>query len=312
MRNAFARALSECARTDHRVLLLSGDIGNRMFDSFQEEFPTRFTNCGIAEANMIGVAAGLSLGGFRPVVYTIVPFLTARCLEQIRVDLCYHQTPCVLVGVGGGLAYAGLGPTHHALEDVAWLRAIPEMTVIAPGDAHEVEAFFPLAVAHPTPVYIRLGKKNEPLVHASRPDVAIGRAHWLEREGDVCVVGTGTALPIAVEVAERLRADGIGAAAVSFPTIKPLDEEFLTETFGRFRRVVTIEEHSSIGGLGSAFAEWRNDHDGEAALSRFDVGDRFVHEVGSQADVRAHHGLDAAAIANSVREITVASSTRER
>ncbi|MCA9067944.1 MAG: transketolase family protein, partial [Planctomycetaceae bacterium] len=175
MRNAFARELLELATADSRIVLLSGDIGNRMFDNYKAAFPNRFYNCGVAEANMMGIASGLALSGMRPVVYTIVPFVTTRCLEQIRVDVCYHQAPVVIVGVGGGLSYASLGATHHSCEDIAHLRVLPEMTVICPGDSIEVRLALRAAVAHPGPVYLRLGKKGEPIIHESPPAFEIGK-----------------------------------------------------------------------------------------------------------------------------------------
>ena len=136
MRNAFADELTKLGDEDPRVVMLSGDIGNRLFDKFKDKHPARFFNCGVAEANMMGVAAGMAMNGLRPVAYTITPFVTTRCLEQIRTDVCYHEAPVTIVAVGAGLAYAGLGPTHHACEDISFLRSIPNMVVICPGDAH--------------------------------------------------------------------------------------------------------------------------------------------------------------------------------
>ena len=177
MRNAFARELEAIAERDARVMLLSGDIGNRMFDKFKGKFPDRFLNCGVAEQNMMGVAAGLALCGWRPVCYTITPFVTTRCLEQIRVDVCYHQAPVVVVGVGAGLAYAELGATHHACEDIAFLRALPGMTVLCPADPMETGPALRAAMALESPTYLRLGKKGEPNVHEAPPEpFEIGRA----------------------------------------------------------------------------------------------------------------------------------------
>src|ERR1700760_4170007 len=169
MRNAFADELTKIGDDDHRVIMLSGDIGNRLFDAFKDKHPNRFFNCGVAEAKMTGLAAGLAMNGLRPVTYTITPFVTTRCLEQIRVDVCYHDLPVTIVAVGAGLSYASLGVTHHANEDIAFLRALPGMSVVCPGDAHEVRAALRAAVAHDGPVYIRMGKKNEPLVHQDVP-----------------------------------------------------------------------------------------------------------------------------------------------
>ena len=166
MRNAFADELTKLGNEDARVVMLSGDIGNRLFDKFKDKHPSRFFNCGVAEANMMGVAAGMAMNGLRPVAYTITPFVTTRCLEQIRTDVCYHEAPVTIVAVGAGLAYSGLGPTHHACEDISFLRSIPNMVVICPGDAFEVRAALRASMQQDRPVYIRMGKKGEPVVHS--------------------------------------------------------------------------------------------------------------------------------------------------
>ena len=174
MRAAFADEIEKLASEDRRIVLLSGDIGNRMFGTFKDKFPDSFYNCGVAEANMTGMAAGMALCGLRPVTYTITAFNTARVLEQIRLDVCYQNLPVIIVGVGGGLSYASLNATHHALEDIAFLRVLPNMTVICPGDAWEVRAAIKAAIKINGPVYIRMGKKGEPLVHKSLPNLKIG------------------------------------------------------------------------------------------------------------------------------------------
>lgn len=301
MRNAFARAVAALAAEDPRLVLLSGDIGNRMFDGFKASFPDRFYNCGVAEANMTGVAAGLALSGFRPVTYTIAPFNTYRCFEQIRLDLCYHNLPVVVAGVGGGLAYAGLGATHHSCEDIAVLRALPNMTVLCPGDAVEVELALAAAVRRGGPTYLRLGKKNEPVVHQERPDFVIGKALTLREGTDVWLFSTGNTLPVVLAAAERLAAQGLSVGAASMHTVKPLDAEALERAFASCRVVATVEEHGLIGGLGGAVAEWLADHPGAGArLLRFGTGDRFLSASGTQANARALCGLTPEAIAQAV------------
>ena len=205
MRNAFADELTILGDTDRRVVMLSGDIGNRLFDKFKAAHPQRFFNCGVAEQNMMGVAAGMAMSGLRPVVYTITPFATTRCLEQIRTDVCYHQAPVVIVGVGAGLSYAGLGPTHHSCEDIAFLRALPNLKVVCPGDAWEVRGALRAALADDGPVYIRMGKKGEPIVHDRVPDgFAIGKAITIRSGEDACLLSTGNMLPVVLEAADHL------------------------------------------------------------------------------------------------------------
>jgi len=309
LRNAFAEELTAIAAEDPRVVLLSGDIGNRLFDAFKAGAPDRFFNCGVAEANMISVAAGLAMSGLRPVAYTIVPFVTTRCLEQIRVDLCYQRQNVVLAGVGGGLSYASLGATHHSLEDIGFLRLLPEMTVVCPGDALEVRGALRAALAHDGPVYLRLGKKGEPVVHRQPPDFTIGKSITVRDGDEVALLAVGNVLPLACEAAERLAGEGVSARVESFHTVKPLDEAMLEAVFTRCRLVATIEEHSRIGGAGSAVAEWLAARGaGSARLLTIGTDDSFLHESGSQSYARRCFGLTADRVALSVREALGATS----
>lgn len=292
MRDAFAAEITALASEDQRIVLLSGDIGNRMFDEFKSAFPTRFLNCGVAEANMTSIAAGMALCGLRPVTYSITPFVTTRCLEQIELDVCYHNVPVIIVGTGAGFSYASLNATHHSCEDIAFLRVMPNMTVICPGDAWEVRHALRAALKHNGPVYIRLGKKGEPLVHEQPPDFAIGKGIVIREGRDVCLLSTGNMLLTAVESADRLGQEGLAARVVSFHTVKPLDEDMLYEVFSRFSVVVTVEEHSILGGLGGSIAEWLSDRPFQKArLLRVGVADVFLYEAGEQDHARQVFGL---------------------
>jgi transketolase len=298
MRNAFASEITALAGEDERIVLLSGDIGNRLFDEYKERYPTRFLNCGVAEANMIGVAAGMALCGLRPVTYTIASFTTVRCLEQIRVDVCYHHVPVIIVGVGAGLAYAANGCTHHSCEDIALLRELPGMTVICPGDTREARGAIRAALRHPGPVYLRLGKKGEPQVHKQAPDFVIGKGITVRTGTDVCLLSTGNLLPVAVEAADILGARGVSACVVSLHTVKPLDQDLLADAFSRYTVVTTVEEHSLLGGLGGSVAEWLADRPAQSArLLRIGTADAFLHEAGEQEHAREHYGLTAEKIA---------------
>lgn len=292
MRNAFAKELTLLAGEDRRIVLLSGDIGNRLFDDFKRRFPNRFYNCGVAEANMTSVAAGMALCGLRPVTYTITAFNTIRCLEQIRLDVCYHNLPVVIVGVGSGLSYASLNATHHALEDIAFLRILPNMTVICPGDAWEVRAAVRAVMKYNGPAFIRLGKKNEPVIHKDFPEFTIGKGIIVRRGTGVCFLSTGNMLPTAVEAAEELQKRNISAQVISLHTVKPLDEELLTEVFTTFPLVVTVEEHSILGGLGGSVAEWMADRlQLKARLLRMGTADAFMYHAGEQDYARKYFGL---------------------
>jgi len=305
MRNAFAATLGQLAAADERVVMLSGDIGNRLFDDFKKRFPNRFFNCGVAEANMVGMAAGLAASGLRPVVYTITPFVTTRVMEQIRVDVCYHNVPVVIVGVGAGLSYAGLGATHHSCEDVAMLRALPNMSVVCPADPVETQLALRAALRHTGPVYLRLGKKGEPVVHQIPPNFVIGRGIVFRAGTDVCLLSTGTVLPEVVGAADALAAKGVSTCVVSFHTVKPLDIALLADAFARFKVVATIEEHSLIGGLGGAVAEWLADQPAQhARLCRIGTPDQFLHEAGEQEYARELFGLTPAHITEKILQVT--------
>ncbi|HYV34162.1 MAG TPA: transketolase C-terminal domain-containing protein [Gemmataceae bacterium] len=298
MRNAFADEITALAGADERIVLLSGDIGNRLFDKFKDLYPRRFINCGVAEANMITLAAGLALSGLRPVAYTIASFVTYRCMEQIRDDLCYHHVPVVVVGTGAGLSYAANGPTHHTGEEIGMLRLLPGMTIVCPGDALEARAALRATLQQPGPCYLRLGKKGEPVIHKSIPDLQIGKALCIRPGKDLALLSTGNMLPTAMKTADLLSKQGMAPEVISFHTVKPLDEEYLKQAFERFPVVATIEEHSRLGGLGGALAEWLADQKPQRGrLVRFGMDDRFLHEAGEQEHARECYGLTAAKIA---------------
>lgn len=304
MRNAFAAELTKLGAEFEDLVLLSGDIGNKLFDEYKTRFPNRFLNCGVAEANMIGVAAGMAQCGLRPAAYTINSFITTRCLEQIRLDVCYQNVPVMLVGVGAGLSYAGLGSTHHSCEDIALLRVLPNMTVICPGDATEVRLALRAGLEHGGPVYLRLGKKGEPLVHTETPRFQIGKGIVVSPGEDVCLLSTGNMLPVAVQAAGELATRGLSAQVVSMHTVKPLDEELLAEAFWRFTTVVTVEEHSVHGGLGGSVAEWLADRPPQRArLYRIGTADAFFREAGEQDYAREYFGLTAGNVAASAARL---------
>jgi len=302
MRNAFADEVTKLGKEDPRLVLLSGDIGNKLFDGFKEHAEARFFNCGVAEANMMSVASGMALCGLRPIIYTITPFTTTRCLEQIRVDACYHKAPVIIVGTGAGLSYAELGPTHHSLEDMAILRTLPEMTVLAPCDQTELRLLLRAALELDGPAYMRIGKKGEPTIHATPPELRIGKAITVREGNDVCLISTGNIMPEVLKAAELLAAQGVSARVESFHTVKPLDETRLAEVFAAYSVVAVVEEHSRLGGLGGSIAEWRVRQGGaRARMLSFGAADVFMHEVGSQEYARRKFGLTAENIAAQVR-----------
>ena len=290
MRNQFAATMLDLAGSVSELVLLTGDIGNRLFDPFKKAYPERFFNCGIAEAAMTGVAAGMAMTGLRPVTYTIASFNSYRCYEQIRLDVCCHNLPVIIAAVGAGLSYAPLNPTHHSLEDLALMRVLPNMTVLNPADSWELSALLKQSVRHNGPVYLRFGKKNEPKLHETEPSLSIGQ--WIQlREGKSSrpvLLSSGIITSEAVKAADELDLE-----LWSCPSVKPLDEKLLLLLAKQNRRIVTIEEHSVRGGFGSAVSEFYAEQD--AAVHHLSLGtpDRFLFNSASSDAVRRTAGLDA-------------------
>lgn len=312
MRNAFAAELTRLAAADPRIVLLSGDIGNRLFDRFKEQAPGRFFNCGVAESHMIGLAAGMAACGMRPFCYTIASFATYRVIEQIRLDLAYHGMPVVVIGTGGGFSYASLGTSHHTPEELGMLRLIPGLQVVAPADVHELRAALAHAMAcGDSPTYIRIGKKGEPEIHAGTPAIAPGQGIVLRPPGEVNLLATGTILAEAIAAADRLAEAGIRCGVASLPSLKPFDTALLEESFAHARLVVTVEEHSAMGGLGTAVAEWLagRRHRPQAALLRLGSPDTFAPGLANQASARRWAGISAECIARAVCDHPASSSS---
>ena len=272
--------MTKLAKERKDVCLLSGDIGNRMFDHYKEVAPTRFLNCGIAEANMMSMAAGMALSGLRPVVYTITPFTTTRCLEQIRTGVAYHEAPVVIVGTGSGLSYAELGATHHSLEDLAILRSIPNLQVCAPVDSLELEAQLRQAIDEGKPTLLKQGKKY-------------------------LLLGIGPIISEALHARTILEQMGIQLAIASMGSVKPLDQDFLEQCIKEgYSHWISMEEHHQTGGLGSALLEWLSDKQIKTIeLKRMGIGDHFVHQLGAQDYVREVENLNASAIVKLVQSL---------
>ncbi|HWQ63561.1 MAG TPA: transketolase C-terminal domain-containing protein [Methanospirillum sp.] len=294
MRDTFARELTVLAASDPRIMILSGDIGNHMFDDFKEQFPERFINCGVAEGNMISVAAGLALSGFRPIVYTFAAFDVTRCYEQIRIDLCFQNLPVIIIGLGGGLTYSQLGPTHYICEDLAILRCLPHMNIICPADPIEVVLALQASLEVNNPVYIRINKKNEPCIECISKDFTIGKARVVRTGSDVCLITTGVINSEVLKASKLLELRGISAEVIHFHTIKPLDEEMMHQICHRFTEIVTIEEHSTIGGLGGMLAEWIVDNQiSGVQMLRLGTRDEFIIPSYNQQEARTFFGLSA-------------------
>jgi transketolase len=303
MRTAFIKTLEAIASEDSRINLVVGDLGFSVVENFAKRFPSQFLNAGVAEQNMTGLAAGMALSGKIVFTYSIANFPTLRCLEQIRNDVCYHKADVKIVSVGGGLAYGALGSSHQATEDLAILRALPDMTVIAPGDPVEAEYATRAVAKRQGPCYLRLGKAGEPKVHQGPIDFQIGKALTLRDGHDLTIITTGAMLHDCVKAADQLEASGVSVRLLSMHTIKPLDRETILFSAAHTRAILSVEEHSIFGGLGGSIAEVL----AQSAKSRVPFRilglDGFCRVVGSQDYLRAASGLSVGDIVRSGQEL---------
>ena len=301
MRDVFVRTLTGIAALDPAIMLITADLGFGVLMDFAARFPGQFLNVGVAEQNMTGLAAGIALEGRTVFTYSLGSFPTLRCLEQVRNDVCYHEANVKIVTVGGGMAYGAVGPTHHATEDIAILRSLPNMIVVAPGDHWETAEATRALIDRPGPAYLRLDKSAAPPSHRPGEAFRLGHARMIRDGSDVTLAATGGILGEAFLAAEMLDAQGIRARVLSVHTVKPLDVAALAAAARETGGLVTIEEHNVDGGLGGAVAEALLE---SGVIPRFflRVGLRagFSSIVGSQKYLRAVYSLDAAAIANAV------------
>ena len=257
MRNAFAKSVTEIAKKNDNIILLSGDIGNRLFNDFRKNFENRFYNCGIAEANMTSVAAGLSTCGLKPITYTIASFNTLRCLEQIKLDVCYPNRPVIIVGTGAGLSYANLGSTHHTIEDIGILKNFPNLQILCPSDASETKFALKEAIKSKKPTYIRLGKKGEPDLKLKNK-FRIGQVHEIlkGKKKDLLIISYGTILSEVMKSVKYFNNVGIYPTILKTDTINPIDMNKIVKQIKKFKNISIIEEHLELTGLGSQISDF--------------------------------------------------------
>jgi transketolase len=298
MREAFSQALVKAALADERVVLLTGDHGYALFDDFRRACPGQYINAGVAEQNMVGVAAGLAKGGFRPVVYGLSAFVPVRVLEQIKLDVCYEELPVVFIGDGAGVVYSALGSSHQSTEDIAALRALPHIAILSPADAHEMTACMELALQRRGPVYLRMGKADLGAVHRDVPPLAWGKLLRVQAgEGRLAWIATGSMVTTAREVAALWPGSEVYSAAC----IKPLDADQVSGICRCHQAVIVLEEHSVYGGLGSAVAEI-SAAEAPTWVCRVGIQDRFSKCCGSYSYLMKEHGLDVESIVAQVSD----------
>ena len=293
MRKISLDMVYELAKKDQRVFFIGSDLGVGTLERFKEEMPERFFMEGISEANIIGIAAGLAMEGKIPYVNTIATFLTRRCFEQVVIDLGLHNVPVRLLGNGGGLVYTPLGPTHEAIDDIAILRTIPNMTIVAPADADEMRRLMAQTLDYPGPIYIRIAKGFEPVVTRDDIPFKIGKALLMRDGTDALIITTGITLRNALEAADQLEVQGVGISVLHVPTVKPLDSQMILTCAAKVPIVVTIDEHSIIGGLGGAVAETIAEAEFRVPkyFKRIGIPDVFPDEYGSQASLMQRYSI---------------------
>jgi transketolase len=300
-RDAYVATLAELAQQDHRIVgVVNDSVGSSKLNSFRKAFPDRLINVGIAEQDMVGVAAGLANGGRIPFVSAASCFLTGRALEQIKADVAYSNHNVKLCGMSPGMAYGDLGPTHHSIEDIAWLRAIANMTIIVPADPVETAAALRWAAAIEGPVFVRVSRMSVPQVNADDYEFVPGKAVMLRAGDDVTLISNGTVLWRALVAAEQLAVDGISARVLSMPTVKPLDVDAVVAAARETKGIVTAEESTTAGGLGGAVAETvAQHHPARMAI----LGVHEFAPTGSAGFLLDHFGMSPEGIADSARRV---------
>lgn len=306
MRKTSLDMVYELAKRDPRVVFIGSDLGPDTLKNLKAEFPRQFLMEGVSEANIVTMAAGMAMEGKIPYINTIATFLSRRCFEQIVLDLGLHKTKVRLIASGGGMVYAPLGPTHLATDDIAILRAVPNMTIIAPADADEMRRLMLQTVDIDAPIYIRLGKGGDPIVSRDDLPCKIGKAIPMREGKDALLITTGVCLQVALAAADELSQKGIQTSVLHLHTVKPLDKEAILAKAMTTPVIVTIEEHTVIGGLGSAVAELlaEADMDQPKRFRRIGIPDVFPDQYGSQASLMERYGITSEKVVETVAKLS--------
>lgn len=303
MRNSFIKHVTQAAHNDPSIYLITGDLGFSVLETFQNAFPTRYINTGIAEQNMIGMAAGLAMAGKNVFVYSTIPFITMRCFEQIRINICYQNLPIKLIGVGGGFSYGPMGVTHQATEDVSIMRVLPNMTIVAPGSKSELDLLAQDIITHPGPIYIRIANTQEKVIYPKNCHAQLGKALEIIPSDNYLLVTTSNALDLGYDTCQELRASGIDIGLVSLHTIKPLDSNYFLEKQKTLKGIFTLEEHLLIGGLGEALSHVIcTQFDKKIIFKSFGINDLYPDKIGTRAYLLETMGLTQTHISKSIQQ----------
>jgi len=305
MRQAFVRTIEKLAEKDKRLVLLTADLGFTVFENFRRKFPDRFFNVGVAESNMVGMAAGMALSGLIPVAYSIATFASMRPFEFIRNDVCFQNANVKIVGVGGGLGYGSAGFSHTNYEDLSLLRPLPNLTILSPVDPVETEILTRLAIKHTGPVYLRLGKVGEPAIHLKKPKISLGKGLVFKPGKQIAVFSTGSITANVMKAVKILQTRRLDPTVIIMPTIKPLDKALIKKIAGTHPYIFSVEEHSIIGGLGSAIAEALSELNSKVNFKRIGINDSYYKTVGNQDFLRHRYGLMPDQIAVVVKQSSI-------
>lgn len=302
MRSRCLKTIYALAKEDPRIIFIGSDLGVDALKEFKSEMPDRFFMEGISEAHIIGMAAGLAKEGFIPYINTIATFLTRRCYEQIAIDLCLHNLPVRLLGSGGGLVYAPLGPTHLATDDIGLMRLLPNMTILAPADADEMEQLLQQSVSEPGPIYVRIGKGGEPKLTANWGTSHLGQNTVINQNADIMIVSAGVMTHRAIKTASLLQALGINCGVIHIHRLKPVNTHEILSNIKNVRLVVVFDEHNEIGGLGSLLCEIlvAANLTKNPRIMRFGVDGGFVDKYGSQDQLMDHYGMNPKEVADKI------------
>jgi len=296
MRDGIINEIYKVMAKNENTYLLTGDLGYNTLEKIENDFPKRFIDVGVAEQNMIGIAAGLALSGKKVYIYSIIPFLTMRCYEQIRNDLCFHDLDVTLLGVGAGMAYGILGSSHFALEDMAILRPLPNMAIFSPSDEIEAVAGMRYLASYKHPVYVRIGLRQEPIINDKNYKFSFGKASLIQRGLDLTIFTTGSITDEVIKASKMLETKkGIIPTIINIHTIKPIDEDLILKEAKKTKIVFTVEEHGKIGGLGSAVADIVSEFMPKRII-RIGTEDQVLKLVGTRSYLRKTLGLDAEGI----------------
>jgi transketolase len=301
MRTAFIKEFEKQAELNEDIVVLVGDLGFSVFDEFRKKFPDRFFNMGIAEQNMMSVAAGLALNGKKVFVYSIIPFVTARCIEQIKNDICYPNLNVTIVGVGSGFSYGSAGFSHHAIEDISLMKSLPNMAVLTPSDPHEVTELVSQCIDYENPTYLRLGKNGEQIFNHKNQKIILGKSHYIKEGEEVAIISNGNIVEEVILASKKLNDININYSIVSIPTLKPIDKSFFDGVFKKHKFIFIIEEHNKIGGLGDTLFSLNKENKYRNIIKHFAIDDSFVKIVGDNKYIRKELKLDAYSIFDKIK-----------